>query len=82
MGAPLGFGRRVQPVERLAAELAWKAHTLRWEAHRAAEAMLELASVALLAVDQQLPQGGIAPRPLPTHVNFSPWTSAETALRA
>jgi hypothetical protein len=51
MGAALGFGRRVQPVERLAAELAWKAHTLRWEAHRAAEAMLELASVALLAVD-------------------------------
>jgi len=51
VGGTLGFGRSLQPIEHLAAELAQKAHTLRWEAERAAEAVLELACVTLLAGD-------------------------------
>lgn len=50
-GGALGFGHSLEPVQRLAGSLARKADTLRWEAGPAAEAVLVLACLVLLAGD-------------------------------
>jgi hypothetical protein len=51
LGAALGFGQMLRPVEQLAQSLGEKARTLRWDGMPATACVLEVACLALLAGD-------------------------------